>query len=265
MKKNQSEIKNANRKAIPLFILLIAIGGVVGYFTGYYAMKLGIYKLSDELKRIGEYFSINIAPYLMLATAVIFPSVCIPLYLKAKKLIREWDGEDETIYDKAEGYISVVVWISGSCLILGCFLIAATYSEGFSIFDNIFLTIKFFMAIATFLAILFEAILIQQKSIDLVKTLNPEKKGSVYDIKFHKKWLESCDEAEKSMICQSAFKAYRITNSVCSTLAIVLAIGALVFDIGFLPSLSVCIIWIVNQSAYCKEAIKLSNSSRNVL
>ena len=31
----------------------------------------------------------------------------------------------------------------------------------------------------------------------------------------------------------------------------------LFLGIGFLPSLVVCLIWIVNQSVYCKEALKV--------
>ena len=54
---------------------------------------------------------------------------------------------------------------------------------------------------------------------------------------FKKKWIDDCDEAEKIMIGKCAFKAYSATNVVCTVLAIVLAVCALVFDIGFLPSL----------------------------
>ena len=77
--------------------------------------------------------------------------------------------------------------------------------------------------------------------------------------------MDSCDEAEKIMIGKCAFKAYGATNTVCSFLAIVLAICALIFEIGFLPSLAVYIIWIVNQSVYCKEAIKYSKAGNKIL
>ena len=70
--------------------------------------------------------------------------------------------------------------------------------------------------------------------------------------------------AEKIMIGKCAFKAYAATNTVCSILSIVLAICALVFGIGFLPSLVVCLIWIVNQSVYCKEALKYSKAGNKI-
>ena len=49
-------------------------------------------------------------------------------------------------------------------------------------------------------------------------------------------------------------------DKVVMGLAIVLAVSALVFDIGFLPSLVVCLIWLVNQSAYCHEALRCSKA-----
>ena len=106
--------------------------------------------------------------------------------------------------------------------------------------------------------------MIQQKCVDTAKQTNPEKKASVYDMQFQKKWLEDCDEAEKLMIGKCAFKAYAATNAVCTVLAIVLAVCALVFDIGFLPSLTVCLVWIVNLSVYCKEAMRYSKAGNKI-
>ena len=61
-----------------------------------------------------------------------------------------------------------------------------------------------------------------------------------------------------------AFKAYSATNLVCTILASVLAVCALVFDIGFLPSLTVCLVWIVNLSVYCKEAMRYSKAGNKI-
>lgn len=59
------------------------------------------------------------------------------------------------------------------------------------------------------------------------------------------------------MIGQCAYKAYQTTNTVCAVLAVVLALAAMIFGTGFLPSLVVCIIWFVNTEAYMREAKKL--------
>ena len=262
------EIKNANRKALPKFLLVAVvcaiIGGVVGYYSGHSAAKGGLDQLAGMLKEAGAFFGARIAPWLMLATAVIVPVLCIPIYRRAQKLVAAWDGEDEDTSDAVDRKLSAVLWLTSAALILSYFLIAASYSGGFSIFDSSESTLVFFIGIAAFFVILAEAIMFQQKCVDTAKQTNPEKKASVYDMQFQKKWLEDCDEAEKLMIGKCAFKAYSATNAVCTVLAIVLAVCALVFDIGFLPSLTVCLVWIVNLSAYCKEAMRDSRAGSKI-
>ena len=258
------EIRQANRKALPKFLLFAVVctivGGVSGYYSGYGAAKGGIDKLVGIMKETGAFFGTHIAPWLMLALAVIVPVVCIPIYRSAKKLVAAWDGEDEDISDTIDRKLSAVIWITSASLIFSYFLIAASYSGGFAAFDNKKSTIMFFIGISAFFGIMVEAIIIQQKCVDTAKQTNPEKKASVYDMRFQKKWMDDCDEAEKIMIGKCGFKTYSATNMVCTGLAIVLAVCALLFDIGFLPSLVVCLIWLVNLSVYCRESLRLSRA-----
>ena len=262
------EIRQANRTALPKFLLFAVVctivGGMVGYYSGHSAAKGGLDQLVGMMKEAGAFFGTHIAPWLMLALAVIVPVVCIPIYRSAKKLVAAWDGEDEDISDEIDRKLSTAIWISSASLVLSYFLIAASYSGGFAPFDSKGRTIVFFVGIAAFFAIMVEMIVIQQKCVDTAKQTNPEKKASIYDIRFQKKWMEDCDEAEKIMIGKCAYKAYTATNTVCTILAIVLAVCALVFDIGFLPSLVVCLIWIVNLSVYCKEAIRYSKAGNKI-
>ncbi len=262
---NNNEIKKANRKAMPKFILICVISMIVGGTSGFVAAKYGIDTLSGSMKAVGEIFSMQIALWLMLALAIALPIISFPLYKKAKKLLATWNGDDEEVPDAVDAKLSAIIWITGTALIISYFLISASYSGGFSTLDNEENIVPFFVSIAAFLGILFESIIIQQKCVDAAKKTNPEKTVSVYDMKFQKRWIDSCDEAEKIMIGKCAYKAYKATNTVCSILAILLAVSALIFGIGFLPSLVVCIIWIVNQSVYCKEAMKYSKAGNKIL
>ena len=260
------EIKRANRKALPKFLLFAVacavVGGVIGYYSGYGSAKGGTDKFIETMKEAGAFFGANIAPWLMTATAVILPAVCIPIYRSTGKLLGKWDGEDEneSVSDMIDRKLSAVLWIASAALVLSYFLIAASYSGGFAAFDDRERTVVFFIGIAAFFAIMIEVIIFQQKCVDTAKQMNPEKKASVYDMKFQKKWTEDCDEAEKIIIGKCAFKAYSATNAVCTILSIVLAVCALLFGIGFLPSLAVCLVWIVNLSVYCKEAMRYSKA-----
>ncbi len=262
---NNGEIKKANRKALPKFILSLVGGMIVGGFAGYFCAKYGLDALSDNLKAAGEFFGLRIAPWLMLTIAILQPILCAPFYRKVKKLLAGWDGEDEEVSDAVDETLSIIIWMTGTALIISFFLIAAAYSGGFSTFDYEENTIPYFVSIAAFFTIMIEALIFQQKCVDAAKKTNPEKTASIYDMKFQKKWMDSCDEAEKIMIGKCAFKAYGATNAVCPVLAILFALSALVLGTGFLPSLAVCVIWLVNHTVYCKEATKYSKAGNMVL
>ena len=261
---NNNEIKQANQKALPKFILMMIISMFVGGFLGYFIMRQGINELSGSIKNLGSVFSMYVASWIMVIIAILIPVLCVPIYNKAKKMLEIWDGEDELIYDEIDNKLSMILWITTTAYIFSFFLIAASYSIGLAIFDNNKMFFNFIMSIVSFSIIMIEGIIIQQKCIDNIKKMNPEKRGSVYDMKFQKKWIDSCDEAEKIIIGKCAYKSCLVTNQICTILALLLAIGALVFDIGFLPSFVVCIIWLVNQSIYYKEALHYSKVGNKI-
>lgn len=261
---DNNEIKKANRKAFPKFMLIMVISLLVGGSAGFCAAKYGLNSLSDGIKSMGAFFGVYIAPWLMLATAVAMPVVCALIYRSAKKQLSSWNGESEEISDTIDKKLSIVMWVTSAAWILSFFFIAASYGNGIETFENEDKIVLFFVGIVGFLAIMIESVIIQQKCVDTTKKMNPEKTASVYDMKFHKKWMDSCDEAERIMIGKCTFKAYSATNAVCIVLSTVLAVCALVFGIGFLPSLAVCLIWIINQSAYCKEALKYSKAGNKL-
>ena len=261
---NNNEIKQANQKALPKFIFMMIISMSVGGFLGYFIMRQGINELSGSIKNLGTVFSMHVASWIMVIIAILIPVLCVPIYNKAKKMLEIWDGEDELIYDEIDNKLSMILWITTTAYIFSFFLIAASYSVGLAIFDNNKMFFNFIMSIVSFSIIMIEGIIIQQKCIDNIKKMNPEKRGSVYDMKFQKKWIDSCDEAEKIIIGKCAYKSCLVTNQICAILALLLAIGAFVFDIGFLPSFVVCIIWLVNQSIYYKEALHYSKVGNKI-
>lgn len=261
---DNNAIKKANRKALPKFLLIMVISLLAGGSIGFCSAKYGLNTLADGMKSAGSFFGTYVAPWLMLMLAVLVPVVCVPVYRSAKKQLASWDGENEEMSDSIDTKLSIVVWVTSAALILSYFLIAASYSDGFDAIENAKSIAPFFLGITAFFAIMIEAVMIQQKCVDATKKMNPEKTASVYDLKFQKKWMDSCDEAEKIMIGKCAFRAYAVTNTFCTVLSVVLAIGALVFGIGFLPSLAVCLIWIVNLSVYCKETLRYSKAGNKI-
>lgn len=258
------EIKQANQKALPKFLLFAVVCTLVGGVIGYFSADVEPDSLVPMIKNAGAFFGTRIAPWLMLALAILVPIICFPLYRGAKKLAAAWDDEDEDLYNKIDQKLSVVLWLASTALILAFFLITAIYSVGMEDIDSANGVVFLFISIAAFFAIMVEATVFQQKCVDTTKQLNPEKKASVYDMQFQKKWMADCDEAEKIIIGKCAFKAYSATNIVCAVCAVVLAVCAPTFNIGFLPSLIVCLIWMVNLSVYCCEALRCSKTGNKI-
>ena len=114
------------------------------------------------------------------------------------------------------------------------------------------------MGFVSFVVSVFLLIFAQQKLVDLARKMNPEKQGSVYDTKFRKKWLESCDEAEQKQIGQAAYKAYNVVSTACPILWAALLMLSFAFNFSpLMPTFIVCFIWLLLQVSYCLEAIRL--------
>lgn len=100
-------------------------------------------------------------------------------------------------------------------------------------------------------------IILQQKIVDLIKRINPEKQGSVYDMKFQKKWLDSCDKNEQRQIGQAAFHSFQAVNITCMTLWMALLPLSLVF-IGILPFFLISLIFGIQLTVYILASIRLT-------
>lgn len=260
MKNNNDAIKQENRKALPKFILISIAALIGGGILGLVLVFLGLENLGGTLAAAGVFFSINMAPWLLMVLLAAELAFCLPVYLGAKKQLAGWDGEDETVSTLIEAKLSVCLWITGMATVLNFFLLAAVFSGFVSMEGNPLRTspVKFFGGLGAFLVTLYVTAIFQQKFVDAEKKMNPEKHGSVYDTKFQKKWLASCDEAERAVIGQCALKAYQAMTLSCLALWAVFSLGGMFFSWGFLPAMAVCVVWGVGQSAYAYWCIKLA-------
>ena len=256
MKTQTDAIRAENKKAKGPFLLVMLVAGLVGGVVGFCGAFFGTEGLSELLSGAGTFFSRRVAHWLLVACAVALPAVCLPPYRKAKALMEGWDGEDETVADEAELLVSKAMWASGFLAVIGMFLISAVYAGVFT--DGGEPGWGFAIGLVALVVAGVELLMIQRRLVDLARLCSPEKQGSVYDLKFREKWLDSCDEAEKLLIGQCAYRAYNAANTACMALWAVFTLAALFLDTGFLPVLAVCIVWGVAQWEYCRWSIRLS-------
>lgn len=270
MKSNNDAARQENKKALPKFILrlilTVILSMVLGGVLGFAMVRLEAERLRDALSAAEAFFTSHVAAWLLMALPVVVLAVCLPIYFSAKKQLSVWDGEDEAVSDQVEARLSVCLWITGLCTVLALFLLAALFA-GFAAnagTPQMMPAPMFFGSLAGFLADLFVPLILQQKLVDLTKKLYPEKRGSVYDPRFQKKWLDSCDEAERALIGRCAMKAYQAMTYTCLGLWVVFALGGMFFNWGFLPALAVCVVWGVGQSVYAWWTLKLGKSGGSV-
>ncbi len=240
--------KSANRKALPKFFLIIAVSMVCGLFLGVVVGFLGAENMPEQVVEAIYYVLGIITPWAIWVSTAVLMAAALVKYCGAKRLYTQWDGEDEESIEQADRCLSWALLFSAVNLILDFFFfgIAGQVVEG-----------GLTMILAGFAVSMVVVILMQQKIIDLTRRMNPEKQGSVYDMKFKDKWLASCDENELRQVGQAALKAFGAVTNVCVGLWMVLVILGGVMDIGILPIFLVMLIWAVSQITYTLACIHM--------
>lgn len=249
--KEQSE----NRKALPKFFLTmlgsLLVGGVLGFIIG-----IG-HIFGADLTSAAAWLDgvlCSVTPWAIPVTSVLTLGGAFWLYRRARQKVSGWDGGNENdASEDAERLLSWSMLWSAVQLLVNFFFMAAVavyYTEG----NGLPIIIEFIVSDAL-------VIFAQQKAVDLTKKMNPEKRGSVYDTKFQKKWLESCDESEQRQIGQACYRAYMVTTRVCLGLWVVLVILSMVYRISLLPVFVLLLVWGTMQVVYTLECIRLSGKS----
>lgn len=242
-------IKKDNRRALPKYLLTMLLAAIGGGFLGFAAAWLGHDSLSEVIVDAVIHGVTTAAPWAMLGTTLVSLAVILWLYRGAKGLFESWDGEEETVMDRAEEKLSWGLLVISVQMVLALFFFpAGTIGQGLGALWSVLLFVVSLLAL----------VLAQQKIVDLTRKMNPEKQGSVYDPKFQKKWFESCDEAEQKQIGQAAYKAFRAVTGACGLLWLVLILLSYAFQINILlPVFLVCALWMVLSVSYTLECIRL--------
>ena len=245
--------KSENQKAFPRFLGILVVAGLIGGVLGGLSGVAGYFW--EDHTAFGAAFAHLLgaaSPWAMAACAAVLLGSGLYLYRRARSAFRGWDGEDEDVIQRSEEQLSWTLLLDSLTVIASFFFFTAGTTKlpqevGGS-------TIPL---LVVFLAVIALAILLQQKTVDLTKKMNPEKRGSVYDMKFQERWWESCDEAERRQIGQASYKAYVTVSRFCPYCWGVLLLGNMVFHYGILPSAVVLVIWAVLSVSYTREAIRL--------
>ncbi len=261
----KGEIKTEDRKKVGIFALFCVLGGVIGFVGGTACLAISDYLKTNQIRFL-DFFaevqrSLAIPSNIALAVlGIVLLIVAVCFYKKAKKTWGSDRDEDEK-YEKVDKIIScslITVKISyfTNFMLYGIGFYAL--SEAVKNEPDSFALRMISGGIATivFLICLFALIEVERRCVNLTKLMNPEKQGSVYDIKFEERWFESCDEAERNQIGMCSYRAFKVTNIFLLSLTVLFAVMGMVFEIGLLPLITVVLIAIVMNVAYVISELK---------
>lgn len=263
MEKNkqlEDRIKNEDKRAVGKLIVIGAVsmvgGGILGFCGTFFMkqmLKQGI-SLTEALEQAKPAVSYYSACVLILYT-IIVTAVSAFRILTHTKQLKNWDGEDEEACESLDKKLNKDLLLT-NLLMLGEFFLfgmAVADLQG-SVKEHVLLLV--FMLIFYFSGMIV-TIVLQQKIVNGYKAVNPEKKGSIYDMKFQDKWFQSCDEGERAAIGMAAKKALDAVSKVCLLLEILLIICNALFSVGIMAHIIVIIIWSVANISYVAAGNKV--------
>ncbi len=254
------ENKKVKNKTFRKWVWIMIGAGILGFLSGMGSALLG--NVMEDISFSPESFAwpLEIASLVLFALVNIAAIAISTYYYKTYKVKADnWDGEDEAVIEEIEDKLdfalipTVIITQCDYFLLALCAYIALHYGVELKDLGLICMT---FIAVAILFVSIFTFVAIQKKVVDLAKKLNPEKRGDIFDMKFHKVWEASCDEAEKAKIYKSGFEAYKKGMTACQVMWVLSLLGMSSFDTGLFPSFCITVIMLVMSVTYFKECRK---------
>ena len=260
-----------NKKSKRTFIIILIIATIAGGLGGFLG-GIAEDEFTEQFKNIGKYLAKilpTIQAQVMPWVLFLFALVCFILgkvfLKKGKQQIETWDGEDEDHISLADSYLSKAATTSNLLLIGSQVIFAFTTYRLSNVFESAnkktFL-IMFLFVIIVYFASMFIAISQSKRTVDFTKKYAPEKKGSIYDTKFHKVWYDSCDEAERHLIGEVSYQTYMFMNKVFSTTLTITGVVGMFIPIGILCAFFVGLLWLLMSCYYSYITAKLEQKNR---
>lgn len=259
-------MKNKKRtvlKSVIAIVLIFLTAGALGFFVGSSSYKLEGLDFS-LIKDIAKNALIYATPILFLLTVAFIAVFTLVTYFKSKKTFEKWDGEDEEVIEKAEKLVdtSVSVLTVGMIFTLtlyGAFTYAMNSLMNRELFMDLFPITMGFQVL--FVLDMVFTIVMQRACVELVKKINPEKKGEALSINFQKEWEGSMDEAQKLMTFEAGYKAYKFMNYAFIA-AWGLCIMGSCFGLGLAPTAIVSVLWLLMTVSYLVSGYKIQYKNK---
>lgn len=247
-------------KKMALTMLLAALGGGILGFTSFFILGRHSDHITDIAAAALTGFQKIMFPAMLLITVI---SVVYGQFsLRKQKMIAEkiletedeecdrWEYEEElnSAWGMAVNILSQIL-----CILV----LSAGYSAKYIDAGH---HKSFLIVCLVFLACFTYDGYWQIRFVKLTQKAHPEKIGDPTSTKFQKQWLASCDEAEKEVIYQSAYKSYCQVSKWIPALLVIVMLGHLFFNTGIMAIVVVALIWLISTLSYLRSCVSLKGA-----
>lgn len=225
------------------FAVIIIICGLIGGIAGYATIsnELSMHDLSQQLNQAlsapGPWWFL---PGLLLLAASTW------LYFRGKRMLPQALADDD-VFPQANLTLGRAMILTNLSMVLVFIAMALSYTASWGIVWSILLL----------LIQLVWVMAMQARIVSATKQLFPEKRGNIFDFKFHHDWYESCDEAERQQIAQCSYQAFKVMGLIFPGIMAILSILSIIDLVAPSYSLLVGGLWLVQQFVYNYTSLQM--------
>lgn len=225
------------------FAVIIIICGLIGGIAGYATIsnELSMHDLSQQLNQAlsapGHWWFL---PGLLLLAASTW------LYFRGKRMLPQALADDD-VFPQANLTLGRAMILTNLSMVLVFIAMALSYTASWGIVWSILLL----------LIQLVWVMAMQARIVSATKQLFPEKRGNIFDFKFHHDWYESCDEAERQQTAQCSYQAFKVMGLIFPGIMAILSILSVIDLVAPSYSLLVGGLWLVQQFVYNYTSLQM--------
>lgn len=235
----------AEKKNTWVYVKFTLILVVCGLFGAGCSMFIG--SGFDGLSRLSATLSQGLygAGVPLMTLGLLLSAAATALYLAAKKPMARADKDDEA-YEKANRLLCLALILT--TLGFPWFMLTAGLAFGRAIRSESIPLAGFGFGLLILQLVWLTAL--QALVIGATKKLYPEKRGNVFDTKFHKDWYASCDEAEQKTIGDCSYFTFQVMNMLYPIVMVVLLMVGSAWSINALWFVLLGGLWMMQTLTY---------------
>ena len=205
MKEKQGNKPNSYGKLMKRMLIYLGIGGVCGFFVGIF-MTFGVKNGMSDLSDLVRPLALPIIAVIFVVSIVLMEFYSRKLKDTMKHLEEAEDEQYEVLSYEEEKYGAMLMNCNVISQVCDIIVLTFTFSRSWLEEASGKELAGFLAACVLFCINFFLYGYYQMRYVKMVQAAHPEKRGDMNSKNFQKDWMASCDEAEKEMVYQSAYK-----------------------------------------------------------